>query len=245
MPDEDGLARRIGPIAGLNGEGGDGTLAQPLRKLIVFERSDGSPFPLWQYQQSAELAGIGDAARRKQRIAAGVLPFDQVEAEVQAAGVGQFAALRQSAGAALDAWQALGAALDGRAGAAAPATARVGDLLGEIVAIATRYSPAEAPAAPDAPTAAAGLAAASANGAAVPRHAGPIETREDAFRILGGVADFFRRTEPHSPLAYRLYEAVRRGRLSWPELLQEIVPDNDRRSDILLSLGIRPAPPAE
>jgi type VI secretion system protein ImpA len=245
MPDEDGMARRVGPVAGLNGEGGDGTLAQPLRKLTLFERGDGTPFALWQYQQSAELAGIGDAARRKQRIAAGVLPFDQMEAEVQAAGMAQFAALRKSAGAALDAWRALGAALDARAGADAPAPSRLGDLLGEIVAIATRYSPAEAEATPDAAQEVAMVAAATTNGAAAPRHAGAIETREDAFRLLGEVADFFRRTEPHSPLAYTLYEAVRRGRLSWPELLQEIVPDTDRRSDILLSLGIRPAPPPE
>ncbi len=69
-------------------------------------------------------------------------------------------------------------------------------------------------------------------------------TRDDMLRELGRIADFFRRTEPHSPLAYTLEEAVRRGRLTWPELLSEVVPDDKARGAMLVMLGIRPAPPA-
>ena len=68
-------------------------------------------------------------------------------------------------------------------------------------------------------------------------------TREDMLRELERIADFFRKTEPHSPLAYTLEEAVRRGRLTWPELLAEVVPDDKVRSGMLVMLGIRPAPP--
>ena len=48
----------------------------------------------------------------------------------------------------------------------------------------------------------------------------------------------------YSPRAYTLQEVVRRGRMTWPELIAEIVPDITYRSAILSSLGIRP-PPAE
>jgi type VI secretion system protein ImpA len=68
-------------------------------------------------------------------------------------------------------------------------------------------------------------------------------TREDALRVLGEIADYFRRTEPHSPISYTLDEAVRRGRLTWPELLQEVVADMNTRNGILTMLGIRPSPP--
>ena len=68
-------------------------------------------------------------------------------------------------------------------------------------------------------------------------------TREDMLRELERIAEFFRKTEPHSPLAYTLEEAVRRGRLTWPELLAEVVPDDKVRSGMLVMLGIRPAPP--
>ena len=63
-------------------------------------------------------------------------------------------------------------------------------------------------------------------------------------RALAQIADFFRRTEPLSPITYTLQEAVRRSRMTWPELLEEIVPDPASRSAILSSLGIRP-PPSE
>ena len=34
--EEDGLAGRLAPVAGLNGVGGEGTLIQPLRRLVLF-----------------------------------------------------------------------------------------------------------------------------------------------------------------------------------------------------------------
>jgi type VI secretion system protein ImpA len=65
-------------------------------------------------------------------------------------------------------------------------------------------------------------------------------SRDDALKTLETIATFFRRTEPVSPLAYTLDDAVRRARLSWPELLEEVVPDISVRQAILTSLGIRP-----
>jgi type VI secretion system protein ImpA len=73
--------------------------------------------------------------------------------------------------------------------------------------------------------------------------AAQVASREDALRALGEIANFFRRTEPHSPLSYTLDEAVRRGRMTWPELLAEVVADTDTRNTILNTLGIRPPPP--
>jgi type VI secretion system protein ImpA len=72
---------------------------------------------------------------------------------------------------------------------------------------------------------------------------GHAASREDALRALSEIANFFRRTEPHSPLSYTLDEAVRRGRMTWPELLAEVVADMDARNSILTTLGIRPPPP--
>jgi type VI secretion system protein ImpA len=42
-------------------------------------------------------------------------------------------------------------------------------------------------------------------------------------------------------LAYTLDDAIRRAKLTWPELLEEVVPDISVRQAILTSLGIRPA----
>jgi type VI secretion system protein ImpA len=236
-PDEEGLATRVAPVTGLNGEGGDGSLIQPLRKLVLFDRPDGLPLFYWQYEQAAEVSAIGDAARRQQRLAAGVLAFEEVETQARAAAP-RLAALRHAGRQAAAAWQALSEALDARAGADGPPTSRVRDLLDQIVAAAARY------AGPEEVAPAATLPSEQEIGTptAAPRPTGRLETRDDALRLLGEVAEFFRRTEPHSPLAYTLAEAVRRARLSWPELLAEMVPDPTARAAILNTMGIRPPP---
>jgi type VI secretion system protein ImpA len=240
--DEDGLAARLAAVAGLNGVGREGTLIQPLRRTALFLRPDGGPLEFWQYEQSRELAGIADATRRQQRLDAGVVPFETVENEARAADPVPVGALGDRSATAALAWQELGRILDARAGADAPATGQVRDLLEQIREAAERWAPAAAAAAPPVQAPASAEAAAAEAGtapspAAVP---GRLATRDDALRLLSEIADFFRRTEPHSPLAYTLQEAVRRGRLTWPELLAEIVPDASSRAAILSSLGILP-----
>jgi type VI secretion system protein ImpA len=248
LPDEDGIVTRVGPLAGLNGVSGEGTLSQPLRRLPLFVRADGAEMQLWQFQQSAELAAIVDPERRQQRIAAGVIPFDTAEAEARAAGAAHFTALSEQAAAAVDAWRALGEALDGRAGADAPPTSRVQEIIEQLAGIAARYAAPEgaASAEPRAVEASAGGVESAAVAPALPGStvSATLASREDALRSLAAIADFFRRTEPLSPLSYTLQEAVRRARMSWPELLEEIVPDTGLRGQILTSLGIRP-PPSE
>jgi type VI secretion system protein ImpA len=148
--------------------------------------------------------------------------------------------LRQDAVAAHDSWKAMAAALDERAGADGPSTSQVRDLLARIVDLTARFAPADTEA-EDAGPVGAQEAGAEAAGAA-PGRAGAVATREDALRALTEIAAYFRRSEPHSPLSYTLDEAVRRGRLTWPELLNEIVQEEGPRHAILTSLGIRPPP---
>jgi type VI secretion system protein ImpA len=149
LPDDYGMETRVTPVTGLNGRDGNGSLIQPLYKLALFNRVDGSPVAYYQYQQSEQL-GTLDAERRQQRIDAGAVPLEELEREARAAGGRAWAALLADVRAARDAWQAMANLLD---------------------------------------------------------------------------------------------EAVRRGRMSWPELLAEVVADLDTRNGILTTLGIHPPPP--
>lgn len=241
-PDEDGIATTVAPVTGLNGEGGEGTLIQPLRKVTLFTMPDGQPLALWQYEAAAETATIVDEERREARYAMGTLPFEDVESAARAAGGTELAALRAAGEEAIAAWAALGEAMEARAGDDAPPAARVREILDRIVEIAARYGAAgevvaaeEAPA--DAPAAGSAAPATATVAAAGP---GRIASREDALRALEAIADYFMKTEPHSPLAYTLRDAARRGRLSLPELLAEVLPDHDTRAGFLTMLGIRP-----
>lgn len=252
MPDEDGIETRVAPVSGLNGEGGGGTLVQPLRKLPLFTRPDGNMMFYWQYEQSEELKKITDPARIKQRLAAGNLPLEQVETEARAAGQAHFAALRRAAKAAAREWSAMGEVLDAKAGADGPPTSQVRELVEALLALTQRYAPPDTD--DDAGEAAAEEAAAeggepgaaAAPGGMVMRPAAAVVTREDMLKELARIGEFFRKTEPQSPIAYTLEEAIRRGRMSWPDLLAELVSDTKVRDSILIQLGIRPnaEPPA-
>ena len=54
-----------------------------------------------------------------------------------------------------------------------------------------------------------------------------VSNREDAFRLLLRVSEFFRKTEPHSPVSYMLQQAVEFGRMGLPDLLKELITDED------------------
>jgi type VI secretion system protein ImpA len=75
---------------------------------------------------------------------------------------------------------------------------------------------------------------AAANGAA----SGPISSREDALSRLREVADYFRQTEPHSPVPYLIQRAINWSRMSFDQLLVELVKDKNSRNEISSTLGI-------
>lgn len=251
LPDDYGVETRVGPITGLNGRDGNGSLIQPLYKMPLFTMSDGNPIAFYQYQSSAQLPTL-DAERRQQRIDAGAIPFENLEKDARA-NSRALARLREDAKAALEAWEAMATLLDEKASDDPPSTSAVRDLVRQVLEIAVRYAPEEAT--PDAAAGADGGGNGADGGAVVAMGGGGIMmpglaasqaavvSREDALKALENIATFFRKTEPLSPLSYTLDEAVRRGRMSWPDLLEEIVADRDSRNAILTTLGIRPPPP--
>jgi type VI secretion system protein ImpA len=245
-PDEEGIATRVAPVAALNGVGRDGTLIQPLRKIVLYERpQDSSPLYFWQYELSEDIASSGNAEQRQERYEARRLPpFEAITNEASLVHA-RLAELRRDVSAAAEAWQELGRVFEERAGADGPPTSRIRDVLEKIRFAADRLgvpdqnvSEAETPAAG---TSMPSTSPEKADGAAAGAPAATgLASREEALRALAQIADYFRRTEPLSPISYTLQEAVRRGRMTWPELLEEIVPDPMSRSAILSNLGIRP-----
>lgn len=236
QPDEDGLEVRASPIGGLSGSSADGTIMQPLRRLPMFRRTDGTGLGLYQWEQAEQAAGLPDD-KRDAKYAAGTPELATLEAEARM----DQAFLRgtwRDASDALAAWRELDRVVEARFGSEAPSLRKVTSLLEQLLVVLTRLGGEpqadEAGSAVDAASPAEAGAAVAAGGAR-----GALQTREDALRELDRIAEFFRRTEPHSPLAYTLEEAVRRGRMSLAQLLAEVLPDQESRNGMLARLGMR------
>jgi len=243
QPDEDGVATRLRPITGLNGEGAEGTLIQPVRKIPMVRGQQGH-YGLWQIAQAGEIAAL-DPDRRQQRLAAGGVDLDAVRKAAGEMDAAAAATLIADIAAAQDAFQQLSAVLDQRCGPEAPPSSNIRKVLeaahdAAMLVLGDRL-PARSSAAADgaeaaghpAPTAAAGVVRSAAG-------PGEIRDREDAFRLIETAAAWFRRMEPQAPISYTLQDAVRRARLPLPELLQELIRDETARGDFLIAAGIKP-----
>ena len=238
-PDEDGLEVRASPIDGLSGSSADGTIMQPLRRLPMFRRADGSGMSVYLWEQAEHAAGLPDD-KREARYAAGTPELPTLEAEARLDKAYLTGTWRDTT-AALQAWRELGSIVDARFGSEAPSLRKVANLLEQLLGVVTRLG-GEPRADQGADTAVPGDAAAAGGTAAAIGGGGrgELRTREDALRELDRIADYFRHAEPHSPLAYTLEEAVRRGRMTLAELLMEVLPDPETRNGMLARLGMRP-----
>lgn len=73
---------------------------------------------------------------------------------------------------------------------------------------------------------------------------GPVQTRAQALQQLREVSAFFKRTEPHSPVAYLADKAVAWAEMPLHEWLRRVVKDQGSMSHLQELLGIEPeAPP--
>jgi len=231
--EEDGVRDTVEPIAQLNGIDTEGPLLHHLRKVPLTDRSVGE-YAFW-HQRMAEIGSasfttgeIENAMRR--------LPPGDLKA--------RYTALQEAAAAAAE----LDRVLTATCGGDAPSLARVREELDAIEAFLRRtVGERIGSGTPDAHGVAADAdaSAATSNGDGAPAQdativPGQIRSREEAFETLQRVAAFFRETEPHSPMSFALEEIVRRGRLSFPDLLRELIPDENSRWEVLQRIGIAP-----
>jgi type VI secretion system protein ImpA len=228
LPDEDGLETRLAPIAGLSGGETEGRLIQPLKLVPLTEGDDSNPIAYWQYENAATGITTADFAKALQRSSP------------------QFVHdLADDAQNCLDTVYRLDAALEARCAAEAPSFSRLRETLSGILDGLRSHAPALANIDPG-PAANGPEPTATAN--AEPQHLAdaPIEgavlDRQGAFRHLEELAAFFRRTEPHSPIAYAIENLVRRGRMTFPELIEELIVDDNARRTYFVNAGIQPPP---
>jgi len=81
--------------------------------------------------------------------------------------------------------------------------------------------------------------AAAGEGGAAGGSGGPIKAREQALAQLGQVADYFRRTEPHSPVSYLVQRAISWGQMPLDTWLTDVIKDNNVLAHLRETLGLK------
>jgi type VI secretion system protein ImpA len=250
-PVEDSIEDKINDLIGLNGAGGDGVLIAPLRRIPLTDGMTGA-FGHWQYEQASELRKLGDEDKVRARIEAGALPYETFEQAVMETPAAFYTELAATIQAARDSLKRMDAALTERCGAEAPPISnlsgtleQIADTVGLIMRTWNKGTTEAAGATGEEPAAGGeategGATGAAAGGGVSVAAAGAIQTREQAFSQLLKIADFFRKTEPHSVIPHTLEELVRRGRLPLNMLLAELIPDEDARQTFFIRAGIHP-----
>ena len=231
-PDEDGIETRVAPLTGLNGEGSEGVLIAPIRNIPITEGQATGVFSYWQYQQALEVHKLTDTDARAQRSSALGFDLSDIEKSVQETPARFFVTARENIEQALAIYRRLGRRLDDACGVHdAPPTSNIinilTDVLGAINHIARDRFPSAAPETTDVTADTRQTEDGIVDGVAVAGFAGP--SREEAFRQLVEISNYFRQTEPHSPLSYMLDKAVRWGRMPLHELIGELIPDSSSR----------------
>lgn len=245
-PAEDGdQYEMVRPIAQLNGESAEGTLFPPLRRLILTRSTTGTSYAVWQYENAFALAQQ-PAERRDKRIAEGALTLETIEQSGNATSVAFFQELLAGAGDALAALTELDTTLTAKAGSSAPSLGRLREFLEQLQERVRNLGRNVLPP-PGSETVEAAAeiggdpaAAAGGGGGSFSLTAGDsVKNREAALRALEQIAEFFRRTEPHSVLSYTLQDAVRRARLSLPQLMAELLSDETVRKQFFAYAGFK------
>ena len=70
------------------------------------------------------------------------------------------------------------------------------------------------------------------------RDLGPVTSRAQAYRMLSQAAEYLLRTEPHSPTPYLVKRAVAWGSMPLEAVLNEIVRNDEERSEVFRLLRI-------
>ena len=246
LPDEEeGVAARVSPLSNLNGIEGEGLLIWPITKIPITDGANLGPYSALDYRLASEVDVESDPDKRARRLdQPGFVTKKMFDGAVSETTADWFRNLLEDIDQCSADFEKLCEVLEEKCGkdesdySQAPPSSSIRSTLqdcrGTVVSISRHLleieeEPAE------------GGALAAAGGGEISQ----VRTREEAFRALLRAADFFKRTEPHSPVGPALEKVVRWGRMDLVELLRELIEDDNSREGVFKLIGIKPPPEPE
>lgn len=250
---EDGdLEYRSGKLEALNK-----LLPFAMNTVPLVRASDGTAYTYIHWKESQDIenlrrAAAGDTEKRRQleeALQEGKLEGEKFDKAVAGTPLAHCTALLEQLSESWEAYEQLDRVLDEKYGEAAPSLRAVREAIGECRSLMNSVvkkkggiglGAIEPPAAGGEHTEALGTAP------PVGAFSGGIEPhdRSDALRRLAAVAEFFRKTEPHSPISYLVQRAARWGEMPLEEWLREVIKDDSVLGGVRETLGIKEESPS-
>lgn len=252
LADEDGLSSKVAPLVGLNGiNNSNGTLIVPINTTALTANGD---YSNWSYTQALELAKITDGTVKKKKQDAGAVSLDTIKNAVKVSATDFYIQLDDDLSNIINALDAIDSLLSERCGDEAPsveqirkAVVKASETLHVIAKniltpeVEEELTETDVMNTSDEPT-----FGETHSTSPSPFLSSGAKGRFEAFKTLEQLSEFFKRTEPHSPIGFALERILRWGDMSLPELLQELVPDPQAKDYFQKLVGIvPPAPPMQ
>ncbi|MGF1702377.1 type VI secretion system protein TssA [Photobacterium makurazakiensis] len=233
-PDEDGLETRIAPLIGLNGTDSEGTLLMPIACIPLTDHGDEQAYSLWEYEQALEIDRF-DEDKKQQRLRSGGIVFQDVLNAAKSSESTFYQQLYKDIQSSIDAYSTLVELMDSACGMPLPTskiTKRLQTCLEAVTYLAGDKLQPEI-------VTNSGVLEPSSDDEKVPNEAlNQLNSRLEAINNLKQIAEYFKQTEPHSPMAYAIDQVVRWSGMSLPDLLEELISDGDARNGYFRLVGI-------
>lgn len=249
-PDEDGMETKVAPLTGMNGDGGEGTLHTPIRNMAITGEGTFGEFNFWQYQKARDNDKISDDDERNSRNESLGFALKDILSTVNDDPVDIYIDLIETLEESLEDYKSLNNQLREYCGQDTPPSSQTTALIEEVLRTVRFISKDKVEAAQAlqqtlTPTEAnneeASVATELVNQALAANQgvSGPIGNREDALKRLQEVADYFRRYEPHTPIAPGLERLINWGRMTVAELMMELLPDDQAKGIYSQLTGVK------
>ncbi|ELR64603.1 Putative protein ImpA [Photobacterium marinum] len=236
LPDEDGIETRIAPLIGLNGFEGEGTLLMPIACIPITEHNGEHAYSLWEYEQALEIDRL-ENDKKKQRLDAGGIELADVLAAVEASSTDFYKQLALDIQQAVASYELLVQVMDEVCEISLP-TSHIskrlqsckeavdylaGDRIDEVETVEIVIDESDINVSDEAVTTSINF---------------QLNSRQEAINNLKNIAVFFKKTEPHSPMAYAIEQVVRWSDMTLPDLLSELISDGEARNGYFRLVGI-------
>lgn len=243
---------KIAPLYGLFGLNSAGTLPQPINRIAITDPKQSHSYAAWQFTQAMNLARAPNAKARNDRISNGVPTLEKIEAAAKKTLNDFYLNLSAELTEAQMYFDTLFTRLAELNGddnlpngsfvknALTNIDSAIKTIAKHVFASTTTLSTDEnldSLAESNSFDSYNNLNNLSSN---------TIKQRSEAFITLQTIADFFRTTEPHSPISYAIERVIKWGNMQLPELLVELVEDRMAFDAYCKLTGINiPKPPMQ